>query len=49
MAVDGRTVTALTRDLRRRTVRTLDYTDTTRNDGVGNPVPMGQQPLRIRW
>ena len=36
MAVDGRTVTALTRDLRRRTVRTLDYTDTTREDGHGN-------------
>ena len=31
MAVDGRTVTALTRDLRRRTVRT---TDTTREDGT---------------
>ena len=31
MAVDGRTVTALTRDLRRRTVRTVD---TTREDGV---------------
>jgi len=31
MAVDGRTVTGLTRDLRRRTVRT---TDTTREDGV---------------
>ena len=31
MAVDGRTVTALTRDLRRRTVRTVD---TTREDGT---------------
>ena len=31
MAVNGRTVTALTRDLRRRTVRT---TDTTREDGT---------------
>ncbi|SDU81186.1 RHS repeat-associated core domain-containing protein [Microlunatus sagamiharensis] len=31
MAVDGRTVTALTRDLRRRTVRTVD---STREDGV---------------
>ena len=33
MAVDGRTVTALTRDLRRRTVRTVD---TTGEDGASS-------------
>ena len=43
MAVNGRTVTALTRDLRRRTVRT---TDRTREDGHGNVVAVEHE---LEW